>query len=91
MTTRPHDALAKFAFEAPTNAAALLRELLPAAVRAAVAWKTLDRERGSFVDDMLADHHSDLLFSARLRTGEPKLVFFLLEHQSTSDATMPCG
>ena len=89
MATRPHDALVKSAFEAPANAAALLRGLVPAAVRAAVAWKTLDRERGSFVDDMLADHHSDLLFSARLRTGEPQRVFFLLEHQSTSDPTMP--
>ena len=89
MTTRPHDALVKFAFETPASAAALLRGLLPAAVRAAVAWKTLDRERGSFVDVLLGDHHSDLLFSARLRSGEPKLVYFLLEHQSTSDPTMP--
>jgi len=89
MTARPHDALVKFAFEAPANAAALLRELLPAAVRAAVSWKTLKGERGSFVDAVLADHHSDLLFSARLRTGQPKLVYFLLEHQSTDDPTMP--
>ena len=89
MTTRPHDALVKFAFEAPANAAALLRGLLPSAVRAAVAWKTLDRERGSFVDALLADHHSDLLFSARLRTSEPQHVYFLLEHQSTDDPTMP--
>jgi len=89
MTMRPHDALVKFAFEAPSNAAALLRGLLPAAVRAAVAWKTLKGERGSFVDAVLADHHSDLLFSARLRTGKPKLVYFLLEHQSTDDPTMP--
>jgi len=89
MTTRPHDALFKSAFEATANAAALLRVLLPAAVRAAVAWNTLSCERGSFVDAVLADHHSDLLFSARLRTGEPELVYFLLEHQSTDDPMMP--
>jgi hypothetical protein len=89
MTTRPHDALFKSAFEATPNAAALLRALLPSAVRAAVAWNTLYCERGSFVDAMLADHHSDLLFSARLRTGKPELVYFLLEHQSTDDPTMP--
>jgi len=80
MTTRPHDALFQSVFEAPANATALLRGLLPAAVRAAVAWNTLKSERGSFVDALLADHHSDLLFSARLRTGKPKLVYFLLEH-----------
>ena len=89
MTTRPHDALFKAAFDAPASAAALLRELLPPAIRKAVVWKTLDHERGSFVDPTLADQHSDLLFSAQLRTGEPKLVYFLLEHQSSSDPQMP--
>jgi predicted transposase YdaD len=89
MTTRPHDALFKSAFEAPADVVALLRELLPAAVCEAVAWETLDRERGSFVDKRLADQHSDLLFSAQLRTGEAALVYFLLEHQSTRDPAMP--
>jgi predicted transposase/invertase (TIGR01784 family) len=89
MTARPHDALFKSAFEAPADAAALLRELLPVAIRDAVAWDTLDREIGSFVDPALADRHSDLLFSARLRTGDPALLYLLLEHQSTADPTMP--
>jgi predicted transposase/invertase (TIGR01784 family) len=89
MMPRPHDALFKAAFDAPADAAALLRALLPAAVREAVAWDTLGHERGSFVDKRLADQHSDLLFSARLRTGKPALVYFLLEHQSTRDPAMP--
>jgi predicted transposase YdaD len=61
MTTRPHDALFKSAFEAPGDAAALLRELMPPSLQAVVAWETMDGERGSFVDAMLADRHSDLL------------------------------
>jgi predicted transposase YdaD len=89
MTPRPHDALFKSAFESPSTAAALLRELLPGAVRSAIAWRTLSGERGSFVDALLADHHSDLLFSARLRAGKRELVYFLLEHQSANDPTMP--
>jgi predicted transposase YdaD len=89
MTARPHDALFKSAFEAPANAAALLRELLPAAVRDAVAWDSLRAETASFVDPALRDHHSDLVFSARLRSGEPALLYLLLEHQSTSDPAMP--
>jgi predicted transposase/invertase (TIGR01784 family) len=89
MATRPHDALFKSAFEAPVAAAALLRELLPAAIRAAVVWSTLDCEGGSFVDIRRADRHSDLLFSARLRSGEPRQMYFLLEHQSTSHPAMP--
>ena len=89
MTKRPHDALFKSAFDAPAHAAALLRELLPPAICAAVAWETLDHERGSFIDLELADRHNDLLFSARLRSGEPGLAFLLLEHQSTADPAMP--
>ena len=38
-------------------------------------WNTPDHERGSFVDVRLADQHSDLVFSARLRTGAPALVY----------------
>lgn len=37
----------------------------------------------------LADHHIDLLFSARLRTDAAELVHVLLEHQSTADPAMP--
>ncbi|HEX3764678.1 MAG TPA: Rpn family recombination-promoting nuclease/putative transposase [Kofleriaceae bacterium] len=89
MTARPHDALFKSAFEAPAAATALLRALLPAAVRETIAWDSLGAETGSFIDSALADRHSDLLFSARLRTGEPALLYVLLEHQSTGDAEMP--
>ncbi len=89
MTTRPHDALFKAAFAAPADAAPLLRELLPHAVREAVAWETLDRETPSLVDPRLADRHGDLLFSVRIRTGEAGRVYLLLEHQSTGDTAMP--
>jgi len=89
MTPRPHDALFKAAFEAPADAAALLRGLLPTPIRAAIGWDTLRREAGSFVDAALADRHNDLLFSAQLRTGGTAPLFLLLEHQSTDDAAMP--
>jgi hypothetical protein len=89
MTSRPHDALFKLAFEAPADATALLRELLPPAIGDAVVWETLDGARGSFVDRRLADRHVDLLFSARLRAGRPGVIFLLLEHQSTADLAMP--
>lgn len=89
MTSRPHDALFQSAFETPAGVVPLLRELLPAGIRNAIAWSTLERERGSFVGPELADQHNDLLFRARLRPGKRGLVFLLLEHQSTRDPTMP--
>jgi hypothetical protein len=81
--------IVQVAFEAPAAAAALLRALLPAAAGEAVAWDTLSRDSASFVDVALVDHHSDLLFSARLRTSETASIYLLLEHQSTGDPAMP--
>ena len=89
MTARPHDALFKWAFEAPQDAAALLREILPPALREAISWETLDSASGSSIDVALADRHSDLLFTVQLRTEAAASAYLLLEHQSTNDPSMP--
>lgn len=89
MSTRPHDALFKSVFETPQHAAALLRDLLPPALAERIAWDTFEHQPGSFIDAALADAHSDLLFSTRLRTGEPALLYILFEHQSSADIIMP--
>ncbi|TMQ08875.1 MAG: hypothetical protein E6J90_39110 [Deltaproteobacteria bacterium] len=89
MTPRPHDALFKSAFETPAHAAALLRALVPTTLGELIAWDTLTGETGSFVDPRLADRHSDLVFSARLRAAPFSVIYVLLEHQSTGDPTMP--
>jgi predicted transposase/invertase (TIGR01784 family) len=87
MTTRPHDALFKAAFETPAHAIGLLREIVPASIRKAIRWDTLKHEPGSFVDQDLGDCHSDLLFSVLL-DGARVLLYLLLEHQSTNDEFM---
>jgi hypothetical protein len=89
MIARPHDALFKSAFEVPADAAGLLCAVLPAALRELIAWDTLHGESGSFVDPDLADQHSDLLFSARLRSEAAERIHVLLEHQSTADPALP--
>ncbi len=88
MTTRPHDALFKAAFEDPKNAADELRHVLPEPVAAAIDWNSLTPEPGSFIDPELADRQSDLLFSARIGDA-PAVIYLLLEHQSAPDPTMP--
>jgi len=55
---------------------------------AEVDWETLRQEPGSVVDPELRETESDLLFSARLRTGRPLLLYVLLEHQSSVDRWM---
>jgi predicted transposase/invertase (TIGR01784 family) len=88
VTIKPHDAIFKAAFENPTHAAGLFRDLLPPHLVSSIDWSTLALEPGSFVDPTLGTSHSDLLFSVRL-DGEKVLLYVLLEHQSTNDHAMP--
>jgi DNA-directed RNA polymerase specialized sigma24 family protein len=88
MPARTHDLLFQVAFESPEHAAALLREIVPAALSALITWDTLRCETSSFVDPALTYRHSDLVFSAQLRNG-PSRIFLTLEHQSTGDRAMP--
>ncbi len=78
----------KAAFDDPAHAAGLLRAALPPSVSTAIRWQTLEREPGSFIDDDLADRHTDLLFAAQI-DGGTALLYLLLEHQSTNHPSMP--
>jgi predicted transposase YdaD len=84
----PHDLFARYTFGYPERAEAELRAVLPPQVVSQVDWSSLRREPGSVVDPELRETESDLLFSARLRTGHPLLLYVLLEHQSTVDGWM---
>ena len=84
----PHDLFVRYTFGHPERAAAELRAVLPEEVVSAVDWTSLRREPGSVVDPELRETESDLLFTARLRTGHPLLLYVLLEHQSTVDRWM---
>jgi predicted transposase YdaD len=84
---QPHDKLFKEGFSDPANAAALLRQHLPAEVSALIQWDQLQLIPGSFLDDNLRHSHSDLLFSAPL-AADPEssaCLHLLFEHQSTRD------
>jgi predicted transposase YdaD len=84
----PHDLFVRSTFGHPERAAAELRALLPSHVVSEVDWETLRQEPGSVVDPELRETESDLLFSARLRTARPLLLYVLLEHQSSVDRWM---
>jgi predicted transposase YdaD len=84
----PHDLFARYTFGHPERAAAELRAVLPTPVVSQVDWSSLKREPGSVVDPELRETESDLLFTARLRTGHPLLLYVLLEHQSSVDRWM---
>lgn len=89
MTNTPHDALFKSVFQQPEHAAAELQHVLPTAQATAIDWTTLALEPGSYVDEDLADQHSDLLFSAEARGSHQRVfVYLLFEHQSSPEPKM---
>ena len=83
-----HDLFARYTFGHPERAAAELRAALPAHVVSEVDWSSLRREPVSVVDPELRETESDLLFTAHLRSGQPLLLYLLLEHQSSVDRWM---
>lgn len=84
----PHDRLFRRVFSDPEQAAGELRQLLPAKVSRRIDWGTLRPLPGTFVDEVLAERRSDLLFTVRMG-GRSVLLYLLLEHQSASDPLMP--
>ena len=84
----PHDLFDRYTCGHPERAEAELRAVLPPHVVSEVDWSSLRREPGSVVDPELRETESDLLFTARLRSGRSLLLYVLLEHQSSVDRWM---
>ena len=88
MASNPHDALFKRVFSDVTHAAGEFRAVLPSELVAEIDFATLSLCPGSFVDEVLRERHTDLLYSVRLRERDA-FLYLLFEHQSTVDALMP--
>ena len=76
MVPTPHDALFKFTFGNPEHAAGELRAVLPADLVEHLDFTRLRVEDGSFIDQELAERHSDLLYA--LPAGEQEALIYLL-------------
>lgn len=86
---RPHDRLFRGVFSDPEEAESFLRAHLPPALVERLDWSTLALTETSFVDDVLAESESDLLYTVQMRaTGEPLYLYLLFEHQSKPDKWM---
>lgn len=88
MSTTPHDALFKAVFIDPENAAGALRTMVPPAISQALDWSSLAYTDGAFVDDAMRYGFTDLLFTARWRSGKDAHLYFIFEHQSSVDDSM---
>lgn len=72
-------------FSDPRLAETFLREHLPADVAELLGPEPPEPVPGSFVDEELRQHHSDLLFRVQLKAGGGAFAYVLMEHKSTPD------
>jgi len=89
MSTQPtniHDAFFKQVLSDPTLAALFLREHLPAEVADLLGPEPPEPVPGSFVDEELRQHHSDLLYRIQLKSTHDAYAYVLMEHKSSPDA-----
>lgn len=80
-----HDAFFKQALADPKLAATFLREHLPSEIAGLLTLGPPEPIPGSFVDEELQQHHTDLLFRIRLKSGPTALAYVLMEHKSSPD------
>lgn len=84
-----HDAFFKKVMSEPLLAGTFLREHLPPDLVELLTLESPELLPGSFVDEALTQHHSDLLFRIPLNTGDQALAYILLEHKSSPDRGTP--
>lgn len=85
--SQEHDALFKYVFSQPENAASELRSVLPEQLANQIDWGTLEPQPANFVDENLRGRQADLLFKVKCQDRDA-LLYVLMEHQSTNDPLM---
>src|ERR1700722_10085247 len=86
--TSPHDRLFKETFSRAEAARGFFEAYLPEPLARACDWESLRLEPGSFVDEKLREHCSDLLYSVRFQ-GSALYLYCLAEHFSTPEPSTP--
>lgn len=80
-----HDSFFKQVLSDPELASVFLREHLPRELTNLLGPGLPQVIPGSFVDEELQQHHSDLLYRVQLNAGASAFAYVLMEHKSTPD------
>ena len=87
-TPTPHDAIFKKFFSDISVVNSFFQAYLPEKIKKKCDFSTLKIEPGSFIDDDLSQHHSDILYSLKI-DGHKGYVYINVEHQSTPQELIP--
>jgi predicted transposase/invertase (TIGR01784 family) len=83
-----HDIFFKTALKEKERASDFLDHVLPVEIRRDIDFSTLSMENTSYVDDSLAEHFSDLVYSCLFGQSKIKIAL-LFEHKSSPDKELP--
>lgn len=85
----PHDVYFKSLFGDLKTAREFFKLYLPTELVAALAWRTLELDKDTYVNERLREYFSDLVFRVRCKDGGAALLYLLLEHKSTPERWTP--
>lgn len=85
----PHDRFFRESFTRPEIVRNYLEEYLPADLRALIDLEQLHLEDGSFIDEAMREHQTDLLYRVVLADDTAVYIYFLFEHKSYPDPLTP--
>jgi predicted transposase/invertase (TIGR01784 family) len=84
--TKPHDLFFKAVFSRPEVAENFALNFLPPNVTGHLKPNSFRLSKGSFVDERLKEHSSDLLYEVDFKDGRRTYVYLLFEHKSSPDS-----
>jgi predicted transposase YdaD len=83
----PHDKFVRTVWAVMRAARSLAPGYLDENVVECLLLDTLELRQGAFVDEELKSHHTDLLYSCRLKDSDEEVfIYILLEHKSYPDS-----
>ncbi len=81
----PHDRFFRESFGRIEIARNYLEEYLPDDLRQLLDLSEMNLQDGSFVDEEMQAHQSDIIYQVRLHDGQTAYIYFLFEHKSYPD------
>ena len=81
----PHDRFFRDSFSRPNIVRNYLEEYLPSELLTLLDLDTLETQEGSFIDEAMREHQTDLLYRVQMSDGEETYLYFLFEHKSYPD------
>ncbi|MCB9280096.1 MAG: Rpn family recombination-promoting nuclease/putative transposase [Lewinellaceae bacterium] len=79
---KPHDKYFKYLLNAVEVAEEFIRFCLPKAIQEIILWDSLQLSGGSFVDEVLKEHFTDVIYKAETEGDGSFKIAFLFEHKS---------